>query len=515
MPIIDFFQGLVGLLSFTNLSYLLLLSIAVVVYFILPGPRTRGVWLLFLGFLVFMLFSPTLVWVILLVSLLAWIFGLIFERLEKTHALLKRAVLIFALFSTGASLLYFSYAGFITELVEGLISAFGGSLQSPTLSLLVPIGISFWTFQTIAYLVDVYWGKIKAIRNPFWFLLGTLFFPIVTMGPITRMQDLVPQLQKKHSFKYERMQSALLLIGWGFFKKLVIADGLGIFVNTVFGDVRSFSGTEQGLIFFVAAVFFAIQLYTDFSGYTDIVRGSARLFGVELPINFRAPYFARSVGDFWRRWHITLMDWLHDYVWLSVLYSKPVKKMNLRLRKYLTVMTVFLVSGIWHGAGLSFIAWGLLNGGYQVAGEVLKPINNRLVAFFKIDRQSFSHKLFQTIFVFMLITVAWVFFRADSIGDALYILPRMFIPTVWIFTDETMISQGLNLVQLMIIFVSAGIVWVFDFFKVEMKVDILKWFNGQHLVFRWLCYYVLILWILLFGYHAGAHNAADFIYFQF
>ena len=515
MPLIDFFQNLVGLLSFTNLSYLLLLIVAVVVYFVLPGPKTRGVWLLSLGFLVFMLFSPALVWVILLVSSLAWVFGLIFERIEAANVLLRRLVLVLALLATGASLLYFNYAGFITELVEGLAGIFGANLQSPTLSLLVPIGISFWTFQTIAYLVDVYWGKTKAIRNPFWFLLGTLFFPIVTMGPITRMQNLVPQLQKKHTFKYERMQSALLLIGWGFFKKLVIADGLGIFVTTVFSDVQSFSGTEQGLIFFVAAVFFAIQLYTDFSGYTDIVRGSARLFGVDLPINFRAPYFARSVGDFWRRWHITLMDWLHDYVWLSVLYSKPVKKMNLRLRKYFTVMVVFLVSGIWHGAGLSFIVWGLLNGGYQVAGEVLKPVNNRLVKFFKINRQSFGHKLFQTTFVFVLLSIAWVFFRAESMADALYIVPRMFIPTIWIFTDETMISQGLTLVQLMIIFISIGIVWIFDFFKVEMKVDVLKWFNAQHLSFRWLCYFVLIFWILLFGYHAGTYNATDFIYFQF
>jgi len=513
--IIPFFQGLVGILAFTNIAYLILLALAVVVYFLLPGARTRGIWLLLVSLFVFMLFSPSLVWVLALVSGLAWSFALLLEQAQQWSATIRRSVFVVGLCATLASLLVFKYAGFAAEMTARIVSLTGGHIESPSLSLILPIGISFWTFQTLAYLVDVYWGKTKAIRSPFWFLLGTSFFPIVTMGPITRLQNLVPQLQAKHRFRYERMQSALLLIGWGFFKKLVIADGLAIFVSSVFDNPRNFSGAESGLIFFVAAIFFAIQLYTDFSGYTDIVRGSARLFGVDLPLNFRAPYFARSTADFWRRWHMTLMDWLHDYVWLTVLYAKPMKRLNLKARKYISVMTVFLVSGLWHGAGLTYIIWGLLNGGYQVAGEVLKPVNNWLVRVLHIDRSSFGHKLVQTLFVFTLLTIAWVFFRANNIGDALYMLPRMFAPTVWIFSDGTMVEQGLNFAQLVIIFAAIIIVWIFDFFKGEQGHDILTWFNKQHVVFRWSCYYFLIFSTIIFGHYGGAYNAADFIYFRF
>jgi D-alanyl-lipoteichoic acid acyltransferase DltB (MBOAT superfamily) len=511
----DFFQSLVGLLSFSNLVYLILLALAVIVYFILPGPRTRGVWLLALSLLVFLLFTPTMIWVILLVSVLSWGFGLLFERTKGASASMRRLLFIVGLLTTLASLLVFKYAGFATSVVARLGALAHISVTSPTLKLLAPIGISFWTFQTVAYLIDVYWGKIRAIRNPFWFLLGVLFFPIVTMGPITKLNDLVPQLQVKHRFSYERMQSSLLLIGWGFFKKLMVADALGVFVDKVFGDVHGYSGTVNGGIFLVAAVFFAVQLYCDFSGYTDIVRGSARLFGVELPLNFRAPYFARSVGDFWRRWHMTLMDWLHDYVWLTVLYARPVKKLKLRTRKYLSVMTTFLVSGIWHGAGLSYIVWGLLNGAYQVAGEVFRPVSDWLVRVLRIDRKSFAHRLFQTVFVFLLMTVAWVFFRANSLRDALYILPRMFMPTVWIFTDGTMVQQGLEYTPLLVVLLAIAVVWLFDFFKTERKVDVLLWLNRQHIIFRWLVYYTLIFTIIIFGHYGGTYNAADFVYFQF
>ena len=513
--VIAFFQGLVGIFAFTNISYLILLALSVVVYFLLPGARTRGAWLLLLSLLVFMLFSPGLVWIIFLVSTLAWSFAFVLEWMQDKNQLARRIVFITGLIATAAALLYFKFAGFAAEMAVQISSIMGASMQSPALTLLMPIGISFWTFQTIAYLVDVYWGKTKAIRNPFWFLLGTTFYPIVTMGPITRLQNLVPQLQKKHRFDFSRMQSALLLIGWGFFKKLMIADGLAVFVNQVFDNPREFSGMENGLIFFVAAVFFAIQLYTDFSGYTDIVRGSARLFGVELPLNFRAPYFSRSTAEFWRRWHMTLMDWFHDYVWLTVLYARPMKKLGLKTRKYISVMSVFLVSGIWHGTGLTFIVWGLLNGAYQVAGEMLKPVNDFLVRTLHIDRDSFAHKLVQTLFVFTLITITWVFFRANSMADALYILPRMFSPTFWIFVDDTMVSQGLNFAQLMIIFASIALVWVFDFFKSVKDYDVLAWFNRQHLLFRWASYLALIFIILIFGHYGGVYNATDFVYFQF
>ncbi|MDR1775271.1 MAG: MBOAT family protein [Actinomycetes bacterium] len=525
MPVVDFFQNLVGLLSFSNLTYLVLLALAAIVYYCLPGPRTRGTWLLLLGLLVFMLFTPAALWVIVLVTLLGWGFGLLLDRMgaadtdtqrERGSTSRRRAVFIVAILAVLASLLVLKYANFGIDLVTRVAHLFGaGAKNSPTLKLLAPVGISFWTFQSIAYLTDVYWGKTQAVKNLFWYSLSVLFFPILTMGPITRVQDLVAQLSVKHRFHYERMQSGLLLLGWGFFKKLMVADALAVFVNTVFDNPRNYSGMQNGLVFAVAAVFFAIQLYCDFSGYTDIVRGSARLFDIDLPLNFRAPYFSRSVGEFWRRWHITLMDWLHDYVWLTVLYSRPVKRLKLRTRKYLSVMVTFLVSGIWHGAGLTYVLWGVLNGGYQVAGEVLKPVGDRIVRLLRIDRETFAHKLFQTLFTFGLITLAWVLFRANSLTDAAYIVPRMFMPTIWIFTDGTMTAQGLDYIHLMVVLLAIVVVFVFEWFKHERAFDAYVWLCRQHLLFRWAVYYGLIFTIVIFGHYGGEYSAADFVYFKF
>ncbi|MCL2606544.1 MAG: hypothetical protein FWD93_04620, partial [Coriobacteriia bacterium] len=215
---IAFFQGIVGILAFTNVAYVMLLALAVVVYFILPGARTRGVWLLLVSLFVFMLFTPALVWIIVLVSAAAWLFALMLERIQEKNTSFRRFVFIVGLLTTLGPLLYFKYAGLAVEVTAQIVSFAGTTqMQSPALTLLMPIGISFWTFQTVAYLVDVYWGKTRAIKNPFWFLLGTTFFPIVTMGPITRLQKLIPQLQTRHRLDYTKMQSGLLLIGWGFF----------------------------------------------------------------------------------------------------------------------------------------------------------------------------------------------------------------------------------------------------------------------------------------------------------
>lgn len=507
-------DGLVGIMSFTSVTYLVWLVMSVVVYFILPGPLTRSTGLLLISSVFFVLYSPKWFWVILAVTVLAYGTGLILSKLNESESnsrlLYKRLVLTGGVLLVSSGLLVFKYVGFFATIANRIAGMAGVGWQIPILQFAMPIGISFWTFQTVAYVVDVYKGKTKAISNPLYFAASVIFFPIMTMGPITRIDTLVSQLSVKYKFDYEKMQSALLLIGWGFFKKLMIADRLAVFVNTVFDNPRAHSGTVDGLLFFVAAVFFAIQLYTDFSGYSDIARGTARLFGVELPLNFRAPYFARSVSDFWRRWHMTLMDWLKHYIYIPLGGNRkgPV-------RKQLNILATFFVSGLWHGAGLNYIVWGLLNGGYQVVGQLLAPINNKIIQVLKIDRESFAHKLFQTVLTFVLITIAWVFFRANSVSDAVYMVLRMFVPTVWIFTDDTMVQQGLNYSELMIALLSILVVWVFDFFKTERKIDIYVKLTAQPLWFRWTCYYALILIVLIFGHYGGTYDASDFVYFKF
>lgn len=510
-----FLESLTGIMSFTSVTYLAFLVLAVLVYFVLPGAKARSAWLLLASSFFYLLFSPKWFPIIIAVTALTYCVGLALGKArtikDERHQLALRRIILWTGIVLGASaLIIFKYTGFAAQLTNRLLSGGGVGFAFPVLKLIMPIGISFWTFQTIAYMVDVYKGKTEPEKNILFFATSVMFFPIVTMGPITKIQELVPQLSVKHKFDYNRMQSGLLLIGWGFFKKLMIADRLAVFVNTVFSAPRNYSGTVNGLIFFVAAVFFAIQLYTDFSGYTDIVRGTARLFGVNLPLNFAAPYFARSVADFWRRWHMTLMDWLKNYIYIPLGGNRKGP-----IRKNFNLLATFFVSGLWHGAGLNYIVWGLLNGSYQVAGTMLKPVNDWCVKVFRVNRESFAHKLFQTTLTFVLITIAWVFFRANSLSDALYMLPRMFIPTIWIFTDDTMIQQGLNYSELMIAFASIGAVWIFDYFKTARGVGVLAKFNQQHLVFRWMCYYSLIFLVMVFGHYGGTYNAADFLYFKF
>jgi D-alanyl-lipoteichoic acid acyltransferase DltB (MBOAT superfamily) len=516
-------EKLVGIVQFTSVVYLAFLALAVVTYFLLPGVRSRVAWLLLLSSGFYLLLSPRWFWVLIAVTAFTYGVGRAIDALIPAEEALPRnapptprahrpatarALLVLGIVAVAGALIAFKYLGFLAVTGNQLLGVLGLSAGLPVVRLLLPVGVSFWTFQTIAYLVDVYRGDTRAERNPFLYALAVMFFPVVTAGPITRIQTLVPQLATRHRFDYDQMQSGLLLIGWGFFKKLMVADRLGVFVNTVFDNPHDYSGTVNGLIFSVAAVFFAIQLYCDFSGYTDIVRGSARLFGVELPINFRAPYFAHNVRDFWRRWHITLMDWLRDYIYIPLGGSRKGP-----LRRYANIMTVFLVSGIWHGAGLSFVVWGGLNGIYLIAGEVLAPMRERLVTILRIDRATLGHRIFQVGLTFGLITFAWVFFRANSLTDALYMVPRMFVPTVWIFSDGTMAAQGLSYSELMVAFVSIGVVWFGDW--LSLRTDVLAGLNRQHLVFRWATYYTLILVVVIFGHYGGAYDAADFVYFKF
>lgn len=508
-----FLSSLTGIMSFTGVFYLLFLTLAVIVFFILPGARTRSIWLLAISSFFFLLYSPSAYWVIIAVTLVAYGMGLVLGRMnecEEEHTGRKRLVLIVGILISIAALLVCKYGAFTFNVIEEVARALKQSLQLPLLKLIMPIGISFWTFQTVAYIVDVYKKKTPPVRNLLFFAASVIFFPTITMGPITKIQTLVPQLNQKYRFSYDNMRSGLLLMGWGYFKKLMVADRLAIFVGTVFDHPHNYSGTVNGMLFLVAAVFYAIQLYTDFSGYTDIVRGSARLFGVTLPENFRAPYFSRSVGEFWRRWHITLMDWLKEYIYIPLGGNRKGKA-----RKYVNVMAVFLVSGIWHGAGWTFIVWGLLNGFYQLAGAFLAPLNKRVTEFFHIDRESSGHRVFQTVCTFLLITIAWVFFRAGSISDALYMIPRMFMPTFWIFTDGSMLQQGLGYSELIIALASIVLVWVIDYLKFEKGRNITLWLVAQPLYFRWFVYYALIFTIVIFGQYGGTYNAADFVYFKF
>ena len=507
---VDSLSSFIGVIQFSSATYLLMLTGAVLVYFAFPGARTRAVWLLVVSSAFYLLLSPGSFPILLAVAAMAYAAGLALgwadRNMGESGDAARRWIVGATVVALVGALVIFKYLGFLGQIGNAALGVAGLSASLPVLRIALPLGISFWVFQTVAYVVDVYRREIEPERNLLYFLASVTFFPVVTSGPITRIQSLVEQLDTKHQFDYEGMQSGLLLIARGFFKKVMVADRLVVFVDAVFAHPRSYQGNTTVLL--IAAVFFALQLYFDFSGYTDIVRGSARLFGVELPINFRAPYFAHSVQDFWRRWHMTLMDWLKRYVYIPLGGNRKGT-----VRQYVNLLVVFAVSGLWHGAGVTYLVWGLLNGAYQIAGRLLAPARSWTLRALRIDPATAGHRVLQTVMTFTLITIAWVFFRANSMSDALFIVTRMFVPTPWTLTSGALLKQGLSAAELGVALISAfavfGVEWV------SLRSDLLGALRAQHVAYRWAFYYVLILAVVVFGAYGGVYAAANFVYFKY
>lgn len=504
--------ALIGVFQFSTGPYLVLLALTVIGYYLLPGARTRAIWLLTISAGFYLTLSPRSYAILLGIATISYVSGRLLNTDDNSpngmQDAWRRPLLIASIALIVCVLAVFKYLGFLGAIGSDALGLVGVSASLPVLKLALPLGISFWSFQGIAYLVDVYRGQTPAVRNPLYFLVSVAYFPVVTAGPITRIQRLVSLLSVKHRFSYPDMQSGLLLIGRGFFMKLMIADRLAVFVNTVYGNPRAYTTQSNSSILLTAAVLYSIQLYCDFSGYTDIVRGSSRLFGVELPINFRAPYFSRSARDFWRRWHITLMDWLRDYVYIPLGGNRLGKN-----RRFLNLAVVFGLSGLWHGAGFNYLVWGFLNGAYLIAGETLEPVRARLVRVLRIDRDSFGHQTMQTIMTFTLVTIAWVFFRASTLPEALHIVSQMFVPTPWVFFDGTLLKQGLGAPELGVALISTAALFTVEW--LSLRHDLLDLLRRQSLPYRWAFYYSLILVIVVFGAYGGTYDAADFLYFKY
>ena len=498
-------------MQFTSVEYLAFLALSVMVYFTLPGTKSRTAWLLLASYVFYFSLSARYTLALLGITVVGYVFGRLIERSgptlpDNTIPQPTRRLLAIGIILVAGTLFFFKYAGFSATLLNDALSFVGTSARSPVLALALPIGISFWTFQSIAYLVDIARGKLVAEKNLLRFALFVSFFPQVAAGPIARGGHLLPQLAEKHTFSYERMRSALLLMAWGFFKKLLIADPLGVVVRTVFDKPHAFG--SDGALLIGAAVAFAIQIYCDFSGYTDLARGAARLFGVDLMKNFDRPYAARSIKEFWRRWHMTLMAWLKDYIYIPLGGSRVSA-----WRRYGNILAVFLLSGLWHGAGLTFVAWGLLNGLYQILGDMLAPARAKALTALRIRRDGRLHHALQTVTTFALVTIAWVFFRANTLGDALYILTRMlnFGPSA-LWHPETL-KLGLSAPQMLVTAIAIVIVFSAEWLSVRISLPTLLY--RQPLVVRWFVYELAILAIVIFGYYGPMFSAADFAYFKF
>ncbi len=372
-------------------------------------------------------------------------------------------------------------------------------------SIIGAIGISFYMLKTIGYLVDVYKGSIRPEKNFVMFALFVSFFPQVVSGPIDRAGNLLPQFVYPVTVDFDRLREGLLQMLWGYILKLVLADRLAIFVGAVFDAPGSYPGT----VVFIATVFYTFEIYCDFAGYSNIAIGAAKILGIDVKKNFDVPYLAASIPEFWRRWHISLSSWLRDYVYIPLGGNRKGTA-----RKYLNILIVFAVSGIWHGSGLTFLVWGMLHGFYQVIGYLLKPLRDRGAALFGIERSSFSHRAIKVIVTFMLVNIAWVFFRADSLETALVVLRRSLEFTPWAIFDGSIFAPGLNYRNLCLLAMGLLVMAVVDIFEYR-GVDIFGRVIAQGIWLRWLVAIGGVLLVLICGIWGPGYDAASFIYQQF
>ena len=380
------------------------------------------------------------------------------------------------------------------------------NLNMPVFDIILPVGISFYTFQALSYTMDVYRDDIYAEKNFLRYALFVSFFPQLVAGPIERSKNLIKQLAVPKPFEFVRAREGFLLMIWGYFLKLVIADRVAIFVDAVYKDHVTFGGWY----IIIATMLFAVQIYCDFSGYSTIAMGAAKILGIELMETFNAPYLSTSVADFWRKWHISLTSWFKDYLYIPLGGSRKGQ-----FRKYLNKLIVFLVSGLWHGANLSFVIWGGINGIYQIVGEILQPLRDKGVELLKLNRDSIGHKVLKGILTFILVDFSWIFFRANGFHESFDIIRSMItVRNPWILMDGSLYSCGLDSKNFLLMMLSIGVLLLTDICKTR-GIKIRDVIAGQDYWCRHLIILFAICFILVFGIWGSGYDAAGFIYFQF
>jgi len=413
--------------------------------------------------------------------------------LKRTDIQRKRKMLLAVSIVVNLSFLgFFKYCNFFIENFIDVFQLFGRALNIHTLNIILPVGISFYTFQTMSYTIDIYRRKIEATNDFIAFAAFVSFFPQIVAGPIERATNFLPQFYAKRSFNYENAVDGMRQILWGLFKKIVIADNCAAFVNPVFDNYQD----QTGSTLLLGAVFFAFQIYGDFSGYSDIAIGTARLFGFKLMRNFNFPYFSRSVAEFWRRWHISLTTWFRDYVYISIGGSRVSKAKIIR-----NTFIIFLISGFWHGANWTFICWGGLNALYMMPSVIRKTNRKNLDTVAQGKILPSLREILNMFITFTLITFSWIFFRSNDMPQAFHYIKGIFSVS---FFEKAVINPPVSLVFFIVFFTL--IEWAGREQQYALEKFGLKWKKG----IRWLFYYILVILILAFS-----GNAQEFVYFQF
>lgn len=510
-------------MAITSFYFLCFYAVLLLLYYILPGKLQ---WMVLLGGSVvyyllsgqeFLLLYP------LVTGSICFIAGRLIEKAQKEKKIdnkKRKFGLLLALAGALLPLAVLKYTNFFVGTYNGLAGMFGGN-GIDLFHFLIPLGISYYTFTMLGYVIDIYYGIGKSASGFGRFLLYGTYFPTLVSGPISSFGEMGGQFSQVHKFEYDQVTGGMQRMLWGFFKKLVISERLALVVNTVFNDYGNYSG----FFYWIAAVFFVLQLYTDFSGCMDIVLGLSQTFGLMLPENFRTPFFSKSVAEFWRRWHITLGNWMKNYVFYPLLRTDTFTKLGGSLRNklgkktgkqittFLAMFVLWFTVGIWHGPDWKYVLGsGLIHWLYIVLGEVCEPLNKKIRAKLHMTEKSCFWNVFRMVRTFFLITIAFVFFRAESVGCALAMLKSMF--TTWnpqIFVNSDIFAMGLDWIEFSIAVISLLMLWGVSLLQ-NKGIRIRESIGKKKLPIRWIIWYALLFYTILLGYYGPGYSAAEFIY---
>jgi alginate O-acetyltransferase complex protein AlgI len=484
--------------SFNSAEFPFFFALIVVVYFLTPY-RHRWKILLAGSYLFYMAWKPAYLSWLIGITLLDYFCALRMGRKQSRRE--RRPWLLLSIGGNLALLFVFKYAAFANETLQALSHALGIPYNLPVFKLLLPLGISFHTLQTIGYSIDVYRGDKEPEKHLGLFALYVSFFPQLVAGPIERSTSLLPQFRQHFDFEYERVVDGLRLMLWGFFKKIVIADRLSVYVDSVYGNPAGYGAVPTAM----ATIFFAFQIYCDFSGYSDIAIGAAKVMGYRLTLNFNRPYIAQSIREFWRRWHISLSTWFRDYVYVSLGGNRVSA-----IKWVAIILAVFLLSGLWHGANWTFCIWGLLHGSYYIIGRATAARRARWRDLLDRAGAGAARRAVSMSATFLMVCFAWIFFRAANIGDALQLTANL-----WRFGDVPGVQTGV-LINSLFGYKGLALDWLLIAFlliaeSAVKEQGIGRYWSDKSLAWRWSAVYAIIFAIIILG----SIGKNEFIYFQF
>ncbi len=482
---------------FNSIGFAIFCPIVIIIYFLLEKKSERHraacIWLLLSSYFYYMCADIRYGLLLFAVTLITWLCGRVAgnsARIIKT----RRLALIIGILINISLLIFFKYF----NLVNSLIS------EDPALKIVLPVGVSFYVFSSLTYVIDTYRGEQAVEKDFVRYALFVSFFPVLLAGPIERSVKLLPQFDEAHHFDYERTRKGLIRMAYGYFLKIVIAQRLAITVDMIYENIHD----VNGYLLLLGTVLYAFQIYCDFASYSSIALGVGQIMGFQLTDNFKQPFLARSCADLWRRWHISLNNWFINYVYIPLGGSRKG-----RIRKYINIMTVFTLSGIWHGAALHYVLWGMLSGLFQVLGDILKKPRERIIKAFPVHNKTTEklHSALQVICTFMFFVAALVFFRADSTSSALIIFSRIFTDMKLSYIAQTSpFELGLGVFNLL--YLAAGMVLMVIYDLINEKTgDAAAYIAGKTTMKRWIIYYAAVLMII----GSASIGAKQFIYFAF